>query len=316
MNFFVHIPKTAGTSFRVAAERQFSKKRVVFDYGEHSPVTSQSALDYLYVPEKPDMEGFLKYCRQQHVQLIAGHKPATRFLPSVRIGNVITFVREPLQRAFSGYLHFRRDGRFTGTFREYFSDPSQTNTLERMLGKVSLRAMGFVGLTEHYDESLRMINQRYGWRIRKKRVNRSRFFDPGPEKISAEDRAAFRELNAADYALYREADWWFGIRRELAQRGEPFAHAQVDSVEDGKIRGWAWWAEPAEEPPRIEICVNDAPASTAAADRELKRWTKAGAPGQGRVGFAAGIDAHPGDRITCRIAQTGQPLIPEPAIAA
>ena len=316
MHFFVHIPKTAGTSFRLAAEREFSPERVVYDYGAQSPVTSPCIQQYLYGEGDQDKAALYAHCREHGVILLAGHRPATRFLDGVGVGNIITFVREPLERVFSQYLHFKRHQGFEGSFREFFSVKSRRNGQAKMLHGIPLRALGFVGLTERYRQSLRMVNQRYGWRLRHKRANRSGFFTPGPDSVSQADRKKFYELNSDDVALYREACWLFDIRRRLAAEGQPFAHAAMNMTDDGKVRGWAWWAEPVEEPPRIEICVNDAPAKTAAADRELKRWTKAGAPGQGRVGFAAGIDAHPGDRITCRIAQTGQPLIPEPAIAA
>ena len=315
MYFFVHIPKTAGTSFRLAAERQFSPERVVYDYGPQSPVTSACIQRHLYGEGERDEAAFYEHCRDHGIKLIAGHRPATRYLGGVAVGNIITFVREPLARAFSQYLHFKRHQGFEGSFREFFSVPARQNAQAHMLRGVSLRALGFLGITEEYRQSLPMINYRYGWRLRHKRANRSGFFEPGPDSISQADRALFYELNSDDVALYREACWLFDIRRRLAAQGRPFAHAAIELVEGKRLRGWAWWAEPAEEPARIEICVNDAPAKTVAADRELKRWAKAGAPSQGRVGFVAGISARPGDRIICRIAQTGQPIVPEPTIA-
>lgn len=312
MQFFVHIPKTAGTSFRLAAERKFSKKRVVYDYGPQSPVTSECALAYLYDPEKADKAQFFENCRKRDIRLIAGHKPASRFVHGVGVQNIITFVREPLERAFSGYLHLRRNGRFNGTFRQYFTDPMQTNTHARMLGRISHRALGFVGITEHYQASLRLINQHYGWRLRKKHVNRSRFYEPGLESVSQEDREAFQALNRADFMIYEDACWWFESRRELERQHAPFAHGQVDSAEDGAIRGWAWWAAGCEKPVEIEISINGEPVKTVAADKLQKRWANRGAPAAGHVGFVARVSKMAGNRIICRIKKTGQPLNQKP----
>ena len=316
MHFFVHIPKTAGTSFRLAVERHFSPEQVVYDYGPQSPVTSPGIQQHLYGEGDQDKAAFYEHCREHGIKLIAGHRPATRYLDGVAVPNIITFVREPLARVFSQYLHFKRHQGFEGSFRDFFSVPTRQNAQAHMLRGISPRALGFVGITEQYRQSLRMINRHYGWRLRHKRANRSGFFEPGPDSVSQADRALFHELNSDDFLLYREACWLFDIRRRLAAQGHPFAHAAMELVDGKQVRGWAWWAEPAEEPPRIEICVNETLVKTVAADRELKGWVKAGAPSQGRVGFVAGIDARPGDRITCRIAQTSQPLIPEPAIAA
>ena len=198
MHFFVHIPKTAGTSFRLAAEREFSPQRVVYDYGAQSPVTSPCIQQYLYGEGDQDKAALYAHCREHGVKLFAGHRPATRFLDGVGVGNIITFVREPLERVFSQYLHFKRHQGFEGSFREFFSVPSRRNGQANMLRGIPLRALGFVGITERYRQSLRMINQRYGWRLRHKRANRSGFFTPGPDSVSQVDRQNFYELNSDD----------------------------------------------------------------------------------------------------------------------
>lgn len=316
MHFFVHIPKTAGTSFRLAAEREFCRHRVVYDYGPHSPVTSPCTQQYLYRDGPEDKAGFYGICRSQGVKLIAGHRPATRFLDGVGVAKIITFVREPLARVFSQYLHFKRHHGFEGSFHEFFSEPTRQNAQSKMLRGIHPHALGFIGITEHYGESLRMINDLNGWRLRRKRANRSGFLAPGPNSLPQEERALFYEVNDEDVALYRETSWLFHSRRALAAQGRPFAHAGLDAAEGGMILGWAWWAEPIDEPVRVEICVNDAPEITVTADRPHKHWRRKGAPNQGHVAFVADVEVRPGDRITCRIAQTGQPLGAEPIIAA
>ena len=41
---FVHIPKTAGTSFRLAAQQFYGENNVFFDYGLESVETSKEIL--------------------------------------------------------------------------------------------------------------------------------------------------------------------------------------------------------------------------------------------------------------------------------
>lgn len=312
VHFFVHIPKTAGTSFRLAAERYFASERVVYDYGPQSPVTSPCIQQFLYGEDEPDKEALYAHCREHGIKLVAGHRPATRFLDGVGVANIITFLREPLERVFSQYLHFKRHQGFKGNFREFFSVPSWQNGQARMLRGIHLRALGFVGITEQYQHSLCMINQRYGWRLRRKRANRSGFFSPGPDSVSQADRQEFYKLNSRDVALYREACWLFDIRRGLAAEVKPFAHAAMNLSEGGKINGWAWWAKPREEPVEIEISVNDELAKTVTADKPRKRWANLGAPAEGQVGFGAKIPLKPDDQVACRIKQTGQPINSKP----
>ncbi len=52
MIFFVHIPKTAGTSFRLGAESYFGRERIVYDYGKGSPASTPVVVDTLYAEPK------------------------------------------------------------------------------------------------------------------------------------------------------------------------------------------------------------------------------------------------------------------------
>ena len=51
---YLHIPKTAGTSFRISAEHYFGPWNVLNDYGEKSPNTSEDILSSFY--SKKDLE--------------------------------------------------------------------------------------------------------------------------------------------------------------------------------------------------------------------------------------------------------------------
>ena len=152
MHYFIHIPKTAGTSFRVAAERYFGADRVLYDYGKQSPVTSHSVRAHLYVQETPDMQALLELWQSSNVALIAGHQPLKRFGAKVGLPKTFTFLRSPIERCFSEYLHFQREQRFAGTFREFFA--SKANRQLQALSGVPHQALGFVGITERYRESL------------------------------------------------------------------------------------------------------------------------------------------------------------------
>ena len=50
---FIHIPKTAGTSFRVAAENHLGKGRTVRDYGSKAPYTSPLTESQYYTTQDP-----------------------------------------------------------------------------------------------------------------------------------------------------------------------------------------------------------------------------------------------------------------------
>ncbi len=51
---FVHVPKTAGTTFRVAVEQYLGAGAILWDYGAESPVTSPVVRQYLYQEKDVD----------------------------------------------------------------------------------------------------------------------------------------------------------------------------------------------------------------------------------------------------------------------
>lgn len=315
MHFFVHIPKTAGTSFRTAAERHFGAQRVVYDYGPDSPVTSECVQRFLYHPDAADHSGLFGNWQDQGIALVAGHQPVTRFLQAIGLRNILTFVREPLERSFSEYLHFRRKNRYRGSFQDFFQS-MPANHQHRMAAGIPIRALTFVGITERYDDSLRLLNAHFGWRIRKRRVNRAGLLDPGPGSISAAERQAFYRLNGKDVALYQDACWTFEQRLRLFEQGLPFAHAEIEICQGGKVRGWAFWAEQPEQAVVIELQRNGSPVRQVTAERPHRLLERHAAPRSGRVGFAASMEMAPGDEITAIVAATGQPLVQQPVVVA
>lgn len=311
MHFFVHIPKTAGTSFRTAAERHFGADKVVYDYGSHSPVTSACIQRFLYAADSEDKPGLYRHWDESSPALVAGHKAVARFVDHVGLPRVLTFLREPLARSFSEYLHYCRDQRHQGSFREFFLKRPQ-NQQKRMCSKLPFQSLGFVGITERYDDSLRLLNAHFGWAIRKRRVNRAGWLAPGPDSISAEDRAEFYQRNAEDLALYQNACWLLQQRLDLHRQGLPFVHGEIESCRKGRVRGWAFRAGTDDRPVTIELHRNGAAACHVVADRPHKRLGQAGAPRAGQVAFAAQLPLAPEDRISATVADTGQPLCPEP----
>lgn len=307
MYFFCHIPKTAGTSFRTAAERYFGADRVVYDYGPDSPVTSPCIRRFLYDSKPEDKAGLYQHCQQSGIKLVAGHKAANRFSGQVGLAHTLTFVREPLERAFSEYLHFRREKGFADDFRAFCAQ-QPLNHQTRMLAGIPVQALGFVGVTERYDESLRLLNRHYQWQIRKRRVNRARLFDPGPASIRAQDREIFYQQNPADVQLYNQALACLEQRLALSRRGLPYVHGQIETLKPGRISGWAWWGADRPDPVVLEVTINGRIVQRITADLSHKTMSSLGAPRAGQVGFASSSQARAAGPIELRVVETGQLL--------
>jgi len=167
-------------------------------------------------------------------EALVGHYPAAKYAACFRPEQMIAFVREPLARMCSEYLHRHRQGRYEGTFSNFVEEPWFRNMQSGMLRD---RPDGmFVGLTEQYRESLGLVNQHFGLQLAYKRRNRGQ--KGGAAKLlgelTPEVVERFYALNQADVALYRDAQANFMNHSSsgLAQRDStPLRDRLISGVE-------------------------------------------------------------------------------------
>ena len=150
-HYFVHIPKTAGTSYRMAFEAKNGKVSVAYDYGEN--ISESSSL--IQQGYQTGIYSILNQLREK--KLICGHVPITKYSKVVGIKNCFTFLRNPIERCYSDFLHMRRHYGYSGTLQEYLDVPAHQNRLSFFLSGVPFESIGFIGLTESYELSLQML---------------------------------------------------------------------------------------------------------------------------------------------------------------
>lgn len=312
--FFVHIPKTAGTSFRLAAQQYFGGKKVVCDYGADAPETAELVREGFYV-RQDNWQVYQRMCSGQK-RLLSGHVPAKRYIGGFTAPQTVTFLREPLQRVYSEYQHQVRQGGVSGSFRDYFSQRQKMNQQARMFQWVPLEAVGFVGLTEAYNESLEMLNNRYGLKLKTRAENLGRDSLARGHDIRAEDIEAFNQLNEQDLRLYRLAVSLFKQRRALYEQKRPYVHGKLVDATERKVTGWAFWEGEPDAPVELDIRINGEVVTTTHARRLRTTIGHLGVPRGGYVGFLGRIQAKSGDRVDCVVTSTGQTIPPEPMVVS
>lgn len=154
MLFFLHIPKTAGTTFQFILENSLGITHCHLGHlGKH--VVDQRDLDFT--------RKLFPWLRS-----IAGENLTDPLRFSVPDPFYITFLREPVARVFSHYQDEVLRGGKTLTFEEMLrSDEVLENThVKRLAGKADLgrakmvlEKFNFVGLTEKFDLSLHMLEK-------------------------------------------------------------------------------------------------------------------------------------------------------------
>jgi len=213
----VHTPKTAGTSFRWALEKYFGRSKIVCDYGPKADATSDVVREHLYSGDESKGPGTLvEDISNQKKQILIGHFYLPKYVNYFDTQNIITFVREPLVRTCSEYLHRVKNKTFSGTFSEFVLKPVYQNLQSQFLSGISDES--FVGITEQYREALRYINHDTQWNLTrlKKNVGRRGGGQKFAKNLSVKELDLFYKINMEDVVLYNSA-----VRRFAALEGYP-----------------------------------------------------------------------------------------------
>ncbi|WP_444956823.1 sulfotransferase family 2 domain-containing protein [Microbulbifer sp. ZKSA002] len=307
---FVHIPKTAGTSFRVGADSFFGRERVCRDYGPKS--TETSAIVKRWVMEEQDKWKFKKAFEKQGYRFFSGHFHAASYAPLFGTFRMVSFVREPLQRLISEYNHMVRNYQYEKTFEEFYQTPHNVNRQYRILGQLPWAAIGFIGLTEEYDLSISLLNEKYNIEIPRRVDNTARRSLKELYEIPAGQKEDLYRLNAKDISLYDEICDQFDWRLKLFECKKKFVSGALMHEENGRLFGWAI-SENEEESAVLQAIAGGEVIGETTANQD-RPWLRALGVGRaGFVGFSFDISKlKAGDKVDCVVANTGQPLVHSP----
>ena len=204
---FLHIPKTAGTTFRFILYNHIQPADV---FPSRSTLHAQGS-GYLSSSRLVDRYDFHEMQKQHH--LICGHFSYQQ-AQHIRqeFPKIITFLREPVARTISHMRHIRKESgedleaiwahshRIFSNFQaKHFGYTQEKDNIQETL-KV-MDTCHFVGLSEHFQESLDQLNKATGWQLKNtkpKNINSNRDAD-----ISPELRDTITEHMSADIALYK-----------------------------------------------------------------------------------------------------------------
>jgi len=207
----IHIPKTAGTSFRNTLKGVYGQEAVVrLDIELEVPVVkvNEEPYDERQVPSWAKVvHGHFTYpLLKQHFDL------PERQIP------IITWVRDPVERVISNYYYLSKrlaeelDEPSKGLnilikmerkLMEYARDPLNCNRLTKYLQGVPLEKFHFVGIQDHYSEDLNHLAKILDWQNFNEFIhNRT---GKAYDQVSDEQRDEIRALNDEDVRLYERA---------------------------------------------------------------------------------------------------------------
>lgn len=209
----LHIPKTGGTSFSDVLERAYPNQ-VAFFYRANHKLTHPKLRDRAGLRDP----GVLSEIEDEGIKVIHGHASGRWFLKSIPDqSRYWTWVRNPVERVISAYYYLGQRGqrdrerpgasKVEGRSLEEFAMTEQNQNIQsRVLKSMDLSQMGFVGITERFDESLAMLG--LSQHVLPKPRNRNK----AKAEVDPALKTLIAELNAEDVALYHDAVRLFEAR--------------------------------------------------------------------------------------------------------
>ncbi|NVJ47622.1 MAG: sulfotransferase family 2 domain-containing protein [Cytophagia bacterium] len=273
---FIHIPKTAGTSFSENCYYQYPMLSF-FHYLDYRHGDMMEVEDKFRGKDFELLPSWLKIRIQMH----AGHMPFGFHEGLNEEYKYVTFLRDPVQRVISNYLHikyhkhhpqhntinnerlslreFVLDDRFqggrnlmtrvlSGTFRNIQADQELFNKAIQNIVRVNM----LIGITEDFENSLALLALELGWEkpLIITRSNKGRLH---PSEADMEISEWIAEQNMLDVRLYEEMKAKYNERLEsclkevLERKSEAVSLGGTvrlqNLIKQRANRGFNWWLD-------------------------------------------------------------------------
>nr|WP_159063761.1 sulfotransferase family 2 domain-containing protein [Thaumasiovibrio occultus] len=277
--FFVHIPKTAGTSFRKALEAMQPMEK---DYGAKACETSPAVRTHMYDVIEPYT---LRQLMLTSPFALTGHVHIQKYADFFDIRNIVTFVREPIGQIVSHYNHFVSHNGFKGDFSKFYRSAQFCNLQATYLNGFPVTLLGFTGLTEHYNDSLALINHGLGLKLTPLTQNIAAQTHQNKESLPQAVMDELTQLNQQDMCLYQQALELHNQRMALFEQEKPWAHLHASVNLNDVLHGCAYFAS-GEEAVTLVVKINGKEQAVVTAQGYCGMFPKFSFPRQRYIGFS------------------------------
>ncbi len=246
---FVHIPKTAGTSFRTALEQV---QKIEKDYGAKSKDTTPLIETHIYQAK----DNFA--LSTHHVSdafSLSGHFALQKYSDLYDVRHIVTFVREPVAQVVSHFNHAVNLHGFTGSFADFYQRAPLINIQSKNLSALPLSLIGHVGVTERYDESLSLINHDLELGLKALQQNKRIEAHRDTTSLEEDEIQQLTALNSNDLDLYQQALELHEQRITLFNNEQRWAHIHAQINPNNVIHGCAYFTD-SDEMVDLVIKVN------------------------------------------------------------
>ena len=220
----IHVPKTAGNSFRESLKARFGD-RMMGDYGDWAGFDEPEA--------NARRELRVAAMRSRRTELIEkydvihGHFVADKYLGLFPRPEFMAFFREPHQQVLAHYYFLLRNPQRNHpeetifhankmSLMDYIEWDAFRNHQSQYLGSLSVDDLSMVGLSCQYRRSLDHFKAIFGYDLGEERfLNVNTELKKSEYEVTPEARKAIAKYRAQDIELYRRAEEMFDQQERL-----------------------------------------------------------------------------------------------------
>jgi hypothetical protein len=231
----------------------------------------------------------------------------------------VTFLRHPLERLYSEFVHFVNLYGWTSGLEQFVSGQPGWHRCRRIslaLADVNLRDFGFIGFMEEFNESLAALSRYVGLELPTVRTNVGNYDSLDRDVVNGRYSAMLVDMMQEDIALYDK------LRTErsgkyVALHPNGFADGYVGRVRFNGTQASGWLVNRAREfIPEIAVFHNSNLTTTLKADKYRSRPMERGYSRSGICGFGLSLQSIPslqsGDTVSFRAKGTDYELLGSP----
>lgn len=221
----VHIPKTAGTSFKEALSNALGEEALLCDYNhtkEFSELSNRGVkaielhVEWLHLRSRAEQSKYKSFVEAipDTVSCVHGHFPASKYLLLNKKRNLIyiTWLRDPMDRMLSNYYYWmeqpenvpdalvRKIKQEQWTPEKMFFCPQFRNYQSMWLKGVPTSKFRFIGIVEEYKRCLDILAVELGLDLCRYELNATKQRAASSEYTHM--ASEFKKFHRKDYELY------------------------------------------------------------------------------------------------------------------
>lgn len=213
MLIFVHIPKTAGTTFKNLLRNANIQHNEIIDINSDS-----FNIKHNY---RSGLPGSVSVNPDSSIKVITGHFSATRILSTLPANlngvELISWVRDPIQRMISNYHYYLKGGRYYGErsqtsrkydiidIKTYCTHIDKNNTLNQFID-IPIDKFKFIGISEHFEKELIRFKDVTGLDLNPKQTEIVNY-NINPEKKNAYEKYIIDKDLEKEIIKHNLEDW-------------------------------------------------------------------------------------------------------------